>query len=157
MSTPRLQKDRLVRLLYKPPEKIGDLTLLSLWHHAPSLHTFTKGLLQGAGVTCTGSLCLPDGDCTCGLCIPDCGCAVGLFLFDGLGSLGLILTQGGFGMRYQSSLAGVHRSLSVEQLPHDHIHFLVQSKYLLRQGTWVSPGVRPRPWSGGNTGNSQSF
>ena len=40
MSTLWALGDRLVRLLHKPPEKIGNPALLSLWPHAPSLAYF---------------------------------------------------------------------------------------------------------------------
>ena len=131
MNTPQASGDRLVRLLCKPPEKIGDPTFFLYGLVLQVLHTFTKGLLQGTGVTHTGSLCLHDGNCTHRLCISDHGFAVGLCLFDGLGSLGLILMQGSFSMRYQTSLVGVLGSPSCEQPPHGHIHFPLQSKYLL--------------------------
>ena len=121
--------------------------------HSQVLHTSTKELLQGIGMTCTGGLCLPDGSCSCSLCIPDHSCKEGLCLLDGLSGLGPILMQSSSGIRYQPSLVGVHGSPSCEQLPHGCIHFPLQLKYLLWQGAWVSPGMSPRL---GNASPSQS-
>ena len=157
MSTPWALGGQACKAAPQASRKDGNPTLLSLWPCTASLTYFHQGIVARYRHDPHRWSLPPDGNCTCSLCVLGCGCTVGLCLFDGLSSLGLILMQGGFSIRYQPSLVGVHGSPSYEQLPHGCIHFPLQSKYLLWQGAWASPRVSPRLWSGWNAGCSQSF